>query len=310
MLRFTRDHGWDSLWVGQHYLSTPTAMLQPVPFLARLAAEADDMWFGLGVLLIALHSPVHVAETVATLDVITGGRLIFGAGLGYRDVEYAAFGISRAERTRRFEVNLEVCKRLLEGESVSVDQPWCRLDNAVLSVPPVQRPRPSLWVAANGDSAVERAARLGDTWLINPHAPFDTIKRQLDLFRAVRRNGRHDPAEDLPAIKEIFCAEDRAVAAETCDEYLARKYSVYAEWGQDQALPGSDSFGVPFSSLLQDRFIIGNPDDCIEQLRPWCDELQISHLIFRTHWSGMPVELSLNSLRLLTSYVIPALKES
>lgn len=95
LVRYARDHAWDAVWVGQHHLSDTMAMPQPVPLLARLMPESGDMALGMGVCLIGLHNPVDVAETFASIDVMSGGRLVFGVGLGYRDVESDACG-SRA----------------------------------------------------------------------------------------------------------------------------------------------------------------------------------------------------------------------
>src|SRR5215475_16034948 len=104
MVRLARDCGWDSLFSGQHYLSEGNnKQLQTVPLLARLMAEAGEMTCGLGILLLNLHNPVYVAETVATLDVIARGNFVFGVGLGYREIEFNAFGVPKGQRVRRFE---------------------------------------------------------------------------------------------------------------------------------------------------------------------------------------------------------------
>lgn len=308
MLHAVRDAGWDSVWTGQHYLPT-MSMMQPVPFLARLAAESGDLHVGLGIQLIALQNPVAVAEEIASLDIVCRGRLIYGVGLGYRDTEYDAFGVEDGTRVRRFEQNLDIITRLWAGEEITVDLPWCRLDRVSLTLLPVQRPRPPLWFAANNDRAVARAARLGDTWLINPHARTATIRRQLALFRKTRESAGLPPPEELPVIKEVFCAQSRAQALEMARPYLAAKYQAYAQWGQDKALPKDESsFDVPFSELEGDRFILGSPAECLEQLVPWRDELGVTHFVFRTHWSGMPLETSLHSIRMLSEHVIPALR--
>lgn len=307
LLHAARDQGWDSVWTGQHYLAT-MPHTQPLPFLARLAADAGEMSLGWGIQLVALLNPVAVAEEIASLDIICGGRLIYGAGLGYREVEYAAFGVPAGERVDRFERNLDIITRLWAGESVSVDLPWCRLDDVSLATLPVQRPRPPLWIAANNDKAVERAARLGDTWLINPHARFSTIRRQLELFHGQREATGKSTLRELPALKEIFCAETRKRAVRMARPYIDAKYQAYTDWGQDKALPGKESFEIPFEELEQDRFIIGSPDQCIEQLRPWRDELGVNHFVFRTHWSGIPIESSLHSIKMLTDHVLPALR--
>lgn len=306
LFREVRDSGWDMVFTGHHYLSS-FAQFQPVPFLARLAAEAGHLTLGLGVQLISLLNPLDVAEQIATLDAICGGRFIYGVGLGYRDVEFAALGVPTEGKAARFEANLDIIVRLLQGESVTIDLPWCRLDEAQLAALPAQRPRPPLWIAANGDRAVERAGRLGDTWMINPHARTDTIVRQLELFHSARRGAGQGEPTALPLMKEVFCARSRDEAIRTAAPHLGAKYETYAKWGQDDALPDDETFALPFEELLADRFVLGTPDDCLEQLAPW-RELGVDTFVIRSHWPGMPVGDALSSLRLFTDEVLPALR--
>jgi alkanesulfonate monooxygenase SsuD/methylene tetrahydromethanopterin reductase-like flavin-dependent oxidoreductase (luciferase family) len=172
---------------------------------------------------------------------------------------------------------------------------------------PVQQPHPPIWLAANNDRAVRRAARLGDSWLINPHATIPEITRQLALYRAELASvGKPFPGV-LPYLREIYCAKDKRTALELAGPYLAEKYRTYASWGQDEVLPGNDTFHQPFEALLRDRFVVGGPEDCWEQLRPCWEEAGANFLIFRTHWSGMPVGHALASMRLISDELLPAL---
>ena len=102
MVRLARDRGWDSFFSGQHYLNEGNQGLQMVPQLARLAADAGDMTLGVGLLLLPLHNPVYTAETIAPLDVISRGNMVFGVGLGYRTAEFEAFGVRKGQRVQRF----------------------------------------------------------------------------------------------------------------------------------------------------------------------------------------------------------------
>ena len=110
-VRLARDSGFDSVFAGQHFLSEPFQMLQPIPLLARLAREADGMRIGAGILLLPLLNPVEVAEQAATLDVLTEGRFVLGVGLGYRAEEDSAFGLGE-RRVRTFVDKLEIVRRL------------------------------------------------------------------------------------------------------------------------------------------------------------------------------------------------------
>ncbi len=304
-----RDAGFELIAMGQHYLSTPFQEMQTLPSLARLAAEAGTMRVAATVLLLPLLNPVDVAEQVATLDVICEGRFIFGVGLGYRDEEYEAFGVRGGERVTRFVECLDVIKRLWTEEEVTHHGRFFHLTNARLVLKPIQRPRPPIWFAANNDGAVARAARLGDTWVVNPHAKLSTLEHQMTLYRkTLQEAGKPFPSE-LPMIKELYVAPDRETAIRECRPFLETKYKAYSAWGQDKALPREDSFDLAFEQLVQDRFIIGDPDDCIHELRRYADALGVNVFIFRTQWPGMEQAKVLRTVRLLGERILPALKK-
>jgi alkanesulfonate monooxygenase SsuD/methylene tetrahydromethanopterin reductase-like flavin-dependent oxidoreductase (luciferase family) len=308
MARLARDRGWDAVATGQHYLSEGVRQLQLIPFLARLAAEAGEMTGIAGVLLAALHNPVEVSECIASLDAIWRGNFVFGVGLGYREVEFDAFGVPRGQRVRRFEECLEIVKRLWTEDGITFENAICKLSNVTATCRPVQEPHPPIWIAANSDAAVRRAARLGDSLFINPHATMAVITQQMALYRAeLQRHGKPFP-KVLPYLREIYCARDQRTAVEMAGPYLAAKYQTYAQWGQDQVLPGQDSFRQSLDALLQDRFVLGSPEECYQQLRPCWEKVGATFLIFRTHWSGMPVGHALASMRLISDELLPALR--
>ncbi|MEE8396491.1 MAG: LLM class flavin-dependent oxidoreductase [bacterium] len=310
MVHHARDRGWDFLSTGQHYLNEGNnKQLQIVPFLARLQAEAGEMTMGLAILLLNLHNPVYVAETVASLDVICRGNFIFGVGLGYRKVEFDAFQVPRGQRVKRLEECLALVKRLWTEDEVSYESEVCKLEKVRMNIRPVQKPHPPIWFGANNDNAVRRAARLGDAWMVNPHSTVETLKRQMVLYREeLKKCGKPVPAV-LPAAKEIFCAKDRQTALDLAGPYLGPKYQDYARWGQDKAMPADETFEQPFEDLLKDRFVLGSPEECYEQLRPYWEELGINHITFRTQWAGMPLPTALASMRLISDELLPALRK-
>ena len=310
MVHAARDGGWDSLFSGQHYLNEGNnKQLQLVPFLTRLMPEAGDMTTGLGILLVNLHNPVYIAETVATLDIIARGNFIFGVGVGYREVEFNAFKVPKGKRVQRFEEYLELVHRLWTEDAVSHDSETCKLDNVHMNIRPVQQPGPPIWVGANNDRAVMRAARVGDSWFVSPHSTIGTSLRQLELYRnELKACGKPFPNE-LPLIKELYCAKDRATAMQKAGPYLSAKYQDYAKWGQDGAMPADESFDQGFEDLIKDRFIIGSPEECYEQLKPYWEQLGVNHLIFRTHWAGMPVADATASINLISKELLPELRK-
>lgn len=304
-VRFARDLGFELAVFGQHFLPTEFQMIQPTIAAARLAAEAGSMRVGITIYLLPLLNPVAVAEEAASLDIVTGGRFIFGIGLGYREVEDRAFGLNKGERVSRLLNHLEVIKQLWAGQEVSFDSPYCHLDRARMLLRPVQQPHPPIWVAANNDRAVERAAEIGDTWVINPHATLQTITRQMQLYRAARaRTGKPFPAE-LPMMREICIAATHDDAVRLARPYLEQKYKAYVEWGQHKALPGDDDMTQSFEALARDRFILGDPHECADALQRCAETTGATVMLLRFQWPGMPHEVITTSMRLLMEKVQP-----
>ena len=307
-VRAARDNGLDSVWVSQHYLASPFQMLQQVSVLGRMAAESGSMRIGTNIFLLPIHNPVYVAEQVATLDVIAEGRFIFGCGLGYRPEEFDAFGVEMKRRVSRFLEALEVARRLWTESEVTHEGRHFRLHKAELTLKPVQRPHPPVWIAASGDPAVERAATHGDAWLINPHASLKTLQRQMALYgRALAAAGRPFPAE-APILKEFRIAGSRAAALEESKPYLEPKYRAYADWGLDKPMPKGESLSVPFDDLATDRFIVGAPEECRADIERHATLLGVNHFIFRIQWPGMPQASAMEQIELLGREIVARLR--
>jgi alkanesulfonate monooxygenase SsuD/methylene tetrahydromethanopterin reductase-like flavin-dependent oxidoreductase (luciferase family) len=304
-VRLARAVGFSSVWASQHYLSDPFTYFQPIPTLARVAADADGMTLGTGVLLLPLHHPVEVAEQIATLDVIAGGRFVFGVGLGYRDVENEAMGHAPRERVGRLVEGLDVIERLWNGEPVTYHGEHFRLREVRISMRPLQRPRPRIWLAANSDAGVTRAARLGDAWLMNPHATLATLERQQALFRAARQELGRPPAAEVPLIKECYVAPETATALAEAAVFLDAKYRAYRRWEQDKALPAGERWSPGFEELARDRFVIGDPVRVREEIARCRERLGVTTLIVRLQWPGMDQAKVLRSIRLLGEKVLP-----
>jgi alkanesulfonate monooxygenase SsuD/methylene tetrahydromethanopterin reductase-like flavin-dependent oxidoreductase (luciferase family) len=305
-VRTARDLGFDFAYQGQHYLTSPYQQLQTMPLLARLAAEAEGMSL-VATLLIPLHHPVDLAERIATMDVITDGRFILSAALGYRDEEYEAFGVQRKQRVSRYLECLEVMKLLWTQDEVSFQGKHFQLKNARMVLKPVQKPHSPIWVAANSDAAIKRAARRGYTWYVNPHATYTTIARQIGLYRQTASEAGSPVPAELPIGRELFVHEDRNRAFEEVRPFLGGKYEAYSQWGQDRALPGEESFSTSFQELARDRFIIGDPEDCITELEKY-RALGMAYGSFRMMWPGMDLRKGIRNMELFAEKVMPHFK--
>jgi alkanesulfonate monooxygenase SsuD/methylene tetrahydromethanopterin reductase-like flavin-dependent oxidoreductase (luciferase family) len=301
--------GYASLTKGMHYSAEPWQDFQQFPFLSRMMAEAPRMRLNFGLVLLSLHKPLDIAEQIATVDVMSGGRVILGVALGYRDVEYLAFGTTQKERVRRFEENLEAIKRLWTEDAVDMVGSHFTLEHASLGTRPIQKPHPPIWIGANADPAIRRAARLGDCWYVNPHNRIDTIVRQVVVYkRALDEYGKPFPRE-FPARREVFVARSREESIRVCAPYLGAKYAAYQQWGQNQAMPAGDNdLGVEFDDLLRDRFLLGSPDEVADAILRLHRATGINHLIMSVQWPGMPQSLVLDELHMLAEEVFPRVR--
>jgi alkanesulfonate monooxygenase SsuD/methylene tetrahydromethanopterin reductase-like flavin-dependent oxidoreductase (luciferase family) len=309
------EAGFRSVFAGHHYFSNPYQQFHPLPLLARIAAESGDMIVGAGVLLTALLNPVDVCDQVTTLDAITGGRFVLGVGLGYRDVEYAAFGVPKERRVRIFTENLQTMKRLWTERRVDATTDRYRLEHVSWPTPTEQRPHPPIWIGANNDPAVRRAARLGDSWIINPHARFDVLERQLHIYRRELESLGKPFPKVLPILKDAYVAETTEQALADARPFLEAKYKTYLAWGQDRALPsGEDRLDLPFESLRGDRFLVGDPDEVTEQLARLQEALGVNHVILRMQWPGdesaLPSAKTIKSIELIGRHVLPNFRQA
>jgi alkanesulfonate monooxygenase SsuD/methylene tetrahydromethanopterin reductase-like flavin-dependent oxidoreductase (luciferase family) len=253
---------------------------------------------------------LDIAEQIATVDVMSGGKVIFGVALGYREVEFLAFGTSQQERVKRFEENLTAIKRLWTEDVVDMVGSHFILKEASAPTRPIQKPHPPIWIGANADPAIRRAARLGDCWYVNPHNRIDTIVRQVEVYRrALDAYGKPFPRE-FPARREVFVARSRHEAVRLCAPFLAAKYQAYQQWGQSQAMPeGDNDLGLDFDDLTRDRFLLGSPDEVAEQMLRLHQHTGINHLIMSVQWPGMPQSLVLETLHRLVEEVFPKVRQ-
>ena len=303
--------GYDSITKGSHFSTWPQREMLQIPYLCRVMAEAPDLRLNAGIVLLALHNPLEVAETFATMDLMSGGRMIFGCALGYRDVEYKGFGIAKGDGVRRLEENLEAIKRLWTQEKVSMTGARFELDEALISVPLQQQPHPPIWIGANVDKAVRRAARLGDCWYLNPHQKLETLARQMALYRDELARVDKPFPDELPIRREVFCAPSHDAAVEIAAPYIKRMYDAYATWGQDKAMAKGDcDLTQDYSDLARDRFIVGDPDEVAEEMLRYHRVLGVNHIIMSVQGVGMPQGQVLDTFHLMAEEVFPKVRQA
>ena len=239
--------GFHSAWVVEHMFGTIPA-LAPVELLTYAAAVTERLRLGAAVLLTALRTPVHTAKSLATLDQLSGGRLIVGVGLGGNPKVYPAFGLTASRRAARFAEGLRLMKRLWTEPAVTAEGEFYRLENASLQPRPLQTPHPPLWFGGHHPLALRRAVELGDGFIGAGSASTATFAEQMKVLRALLAE-RGGDASAFPIGKRVYLAIDRD---------RARAGKRLAEW-----------FGAFYGrpALAEDVSVWGDVDTCVEGLR-------------------------------------------
>jgi alkanesulfonate monooxygenase SsuD/methylene tetrahydromethanopterin reductase-like flavin-dependent oxidoreductase (luciferase family) len=250
------------------------------------------MTIGPNILILPPLNPVHVAEEAATLDVLTGGNYILGLGLGYRQPEFDAFGIPLSERAPRFTEAIGLMRRLWTEDRVSHKGRFYAVDDAGIGVKPVRPGGPPLYIAAQADVSVRRAARIGDAWLIVNSGGLAKLTPLMRTYRAALKEYGRTPKE-FPITVECYVGARHATAHEECRGPLEYKYNAYAAWGLE------DRTSVPFEDFARDRFIIGDKASVKDEIARYHELLGVDHFIMRCQWPGLPQEQALGSIRRL-----------
>jgi probable F420-dependent oxidoreductase len=159
-------------------------MSDPLTFMAAVAARTETLRVGTGIFQLPVLNPIRVAEQVATIDEMSGGRVSLGVGLGWWPTEYEVQGSNFSQRGARMEEALEILRLVWTHENTSFEGRFHQFPELTVYPQPVQDPHPRLWVAGVADVAVERAARLGDAWMCGPVQSLPKAQSCLGVYRA------------------------------------------------------------------------------------------------------------------------------
>ncbi len=301
--------GFDAFSMGEHYNIPGLQRLHQVPALARLCGEAKRCAVGTAATLLGLRHPVAVASELASLDVINDGKSFFAFGLGYRDDELNAFDLNKTKRFHRFVESVEIIKRLWTGDHVSFEGREFRIEDVTVDPKPLQKPRPPIWIAANSDAAVVRAAQIGDGWMIGPHSSIDELERQVVLCQKAWSASGKKGKPGIPIIRETFVANTRSEAVEKARPCLEQLYrAIYVKWKQNEAMNDPNELSWGFDRLAQGRFILGTPQECLDQIEEYRARLGVNSMLLRFDWTpGLGQEEILSSMRLFGDKVIQRL---
>jgi alkanesulfonate monooxygenase SsuD/methylene tetrahydromethanopterin reductase-like flavin-dependent oxidoreductase (luciferase family) len=287
---YVDQHGHDALMLSEHHVSADGYLPSPVPVAAAFAAVTTRIPITIAALLVNLYDPIRLAEDLAVLDHLSGGRISHTIGLGYRREEYDLFGAAWETRGRDLEAKI---RRILAA--------WA---DGEVTPGPYSQPHPFLFYGGGTLAAARRAARLGLHF--QPQHGDPALKEAYD--EECRAQGR-DPGFVMlapPGPAYVFCAEDPDRFWAEHGHHLLADATAYAEWHGANA-----SYVVDPSTTVEEMkaagiYVVLTPDDLIER----CRSREIRLVTCHPACGGLPAEPSWASLRLISETVRPALTDS
>ncbi|HIG39586.1 MAG: LLM class flavin-dependent oxidoreductase [bacterium] len=276
--------GFHSFWLPENHFGDQRSIPSPLTLLAAVAARTDRIKLGSTSYLLTIRHPLQAAEEVAVLDQLSSGRVILGVGRGVQNAMFQAFELPTKDKRKRFQKNLDIMLNAWSGSPILEDEDGKPVFLAPL---PVQRPYPTIWVAAFGPLALKQAGNLGMPYLASPIETLATLKDNYQLYHNVVEEAGLEPVKTIPVMRTIFITDNKTLAAKV-------------KSALDNAGPHTmrdEKAGV------DDWVIVGDNKFVFDKLQEYAEQLDISHLIARGRIPGIDNETQITSHEKLISIV-------
>jgi alkanesulfonate monooxygenase SsuD/methylene tetrahydromethanopterin reductase-like flavin-dependent oxidoreductase (luciferase family) len=279
--RLAEQAGFKWVVLGERHLHRP-GYHEILTSLTWLAAHTSRIGIATAGIVAPLYQPVVLAETLAHLDVLSGGRVTAGFVLGYRPEEFALYGVTQRERVARFEECLEIVTRLWTEESVTYEGRFTSIQDAYLSPRPVQSPRPRLWNGGQVSAVLERTARMCDGWTTSFNQPDEVLPSKIAEYLDYPR-GEGTLGAEVILCREGYAAPTSQDARKALEEPLRDLYDAYTGWKRTSA--DASRYTQGWDDIV-DRSVIGSSAECAERIAHY-EEMGADGIILRIQPPGM-----------------------
>ncbi|HTT77467.1 MAG TPA: LLM class flavin-dependent oxidoreductase [Candidatus Binataceae bacterium] len=293
--------GFSAAYIFEHHFTDDDYMSSPLIAATAIAARTKQMRVGPDIAILPLYDPVRVAEEGAVLDLISNGRLDFGAGLGYRPEEYAGYGIDINRKGSRANEALQIIRRLWQGETVAFHGKHFNIEGAKLSPRPVQQPNPPIWVGGFSRAAARRAARYGDGY-IGPSSRA-IYEMYLAELRAAGKDSTHARVMGGGLWLIVTDDPDRTFAA--CAPHLLYWFNSYSKWFEGTDTSPWPHFENAEALLASGLANVVTPEAAVNLIKERIAEVPMEMHTMMLSPPGIDLKFVQTSLELFASKVMP-----
>jgi alkanesulfonate monooxygenase SsuD/methylene tetrahydromethanopterin reductase-like flavin-dependent oxidoreductase (luciferase family) len=319
--------GFDSLFALEHHFTGYAMSPAPTQLLSYYAGRTRRITLGTAVIVLPWHDPVRVAEQIALLDVMCGGRCLFGFGRGAASVEYAGFRIPMEEARPRFVEAAQIVVRALSQPVFSWDGEFFKIPETSIRPRPISHPERRFYASSVSPESAEIMAKLGFGVLVIMQNEWAVAAEDIQRYREIASSVGHAPKPPI-ILTNISCAESREEAHERAVQYLSRKwdsidthyhfsdghlasvkgYEFYAKMSKTYSKMKDPGFRQKATEFYVKIQVVGTPDDCIQQVAELRRLTGTDHLVTEFGYGGMPHEEAELNMRLFAERVVPVLQ--
>ena len=287
--------GYDAVWLAEHHFSSYSVCPSVHVMAMHVADITSNIRIGTGVSLAGFYHPLRLAEEVALLDQLTGGRINWGAGRGFDATEFKAFGVPREQSYERFREHVDIVLKAWSNERISYEGKYNNFEAVEVLPKPLQQPMP-YWVAASSLEAIEWAAAEGHPILMDPHSSHEVISEKLALYhnRLATARNRHDNDTPIARLIAIGRSEEEAKAiARSGAQWM---FGSYFNAGQGSSHKNNEQ---RLEEYVTGNVIYGTSDQVVDKLIELEETIPLRYLV--------AAPLSHRSFELFSHEVIPQL---
>jgi alkanesulfonate monooxygenase SsuD/methylene tetrahydromethanopterin reductase-like flavin-dependent oxidoreductase (luciferase family) len=325
LARMAEPLGFDSIWTVEHHFTGYTMVPDALQFLTYMAGCTERLQLGTMVVVLPWHDPVRVAEGVAMLDNLSGGRVILGIGRGLGRIEFGGFGVDMEESRARFIESAQLVLQGLEEGHVDFAGTYYQQSPRDLRPAPFKSFKDRTYASAVSPESVRIMADLGVGIMIVPQKPWEQVTQELEEYRTLFRDATGGEAPPPACAGWVFCDPDEGRARDLGEEYVGRYYETvitHYEFKSDHLadtkgyefygkLSGFlDKYGsAPAIKAFTDLHVIGTPEQCVDKIRDIQGMVGNDTFMAVCSYGDMAPTEAERNLRLFASDVMPAVKQ-
>ena len=305
--------GFRNVWLGEHHFSTYGYLSRPVQLASYIAAKTTRLRVGTAVIVVPLHHPLIIAEEIAMLDLLSGGRCDIGLGRGYQRYEFERFGLQLDTDGTRWNDSIDILLKSFEGKPFSYEGKLFKIPESVVFPRTVQKPHPPIWITAQSPYSLEAAVRRGFNVLTGGFGvPLERLAEFGKLFERVVAEAKPAKRPLVGVQRAIYVTKDTADAREAAEQARWNMRVTLSLRNNYERVENGNAIPVPaqteptMDELLDRHLIIGTPETCIRQIKRLKEAVGITHFN-GSFWLGdMEQARVLRSMELFSQEVMPA----